>query len=414
MVAILIVVAGAGFTAYHVLATGKGGSPPTPYSNPGNGLTFFQAYDPVNASVQTVPGAPWLPTSILGIATEVPAAPLPNYRTSLNETLRLCQQLPGVTVWNSTGVPVFTGTLNSGAAPFWSFIFKNGSGAYLYATNLQGTVQVDPPSATFTNCLLAAGLGSSYIVNPSRDTPAAAQLAYSTYGENFSEKHSPLIQYYVLGNAQLVDPDASPLGWFVDFFRCDLVGVSGLQDLVSVGSLTNGNTSGVFVDDGWLTCTSSNYELAFNSSTQNVTPPTDTGQYVGLPFQVAFPHFPENNTTFYDGWGLLSWMTNFSLLGRSGAPLSPVTASCPTWVPSLSDCPSSASGWFAVLLSQNGAWLDSFPSATNSSNWSIPNVIVSSQDQLVVVAPSSWNLTGDTLEVSSVEGGPTIGGSVDL
>ncbi len=414
--AVLVVTAGVGYVAYRSFASptaaGHGSGASTSPVNPGNGLTFLQAFGPVNESVQGTSGSPWTPTSIVGIAPQAPAAPLPNYRLSLNETLRLCQELPGVTVWNSSGIPVFNGTLNSGAAPFWSFIFKNATGAYMYATNLEGKVTVDPPSTTFEACLMAGGLGSSYLLNPTENTPAASELAYSTYGENFSSQHSPLVEYYVLGNAQLLDPDASPLGWIVNYFRCDQVGVSGIQDYLAVGNLDNGNESGVVEDNGWLTCTYSDYDLAFESPS-NATPSGTAGRYISIPFQVTFPP-SGNQTTYYDGWGLLSWMTDLTLTDSEGQQLLPTAATCAAWVPELADCPASDQGWFAVLLSENGAWLDSYPATPGSGSWTIPNVIVSSTDQLVIVTPNSWNASEDALSLYGTPNAPAVIGNTDL
>jgi hypothetical protein len=416
-VAIVVVSAAVGVVAYQYVSSraqsSRAQGPSGPTSSAGNGLTFLQAYDPVNASVQTLPGGPWRVTSIVGVAPETPAAPLPNFPISLNQTLRLCQRLPGVTVWNSTGVPVFTGTLNSGAAPFWSFIFKNGAGEYAYATDLNGALQIDPPSATFTSCLKSAGIGSSYFVNVSTNTPDASELAYVSYGENFTAEHAPVVEYYVLGNAQFVDPDASPLGWIVDYFQCDQVNVSGIQDYLAVGNLVNGNVSGTVVDNGWLSCTVPAYMLDFGSPAINQSLSGSGGQYLSVPFQVVMPPSGEFNGS-YDGWGVLAWMTQLGIAASGGVELPASAASCQHWVANVSECGSDASGWFAVLLSQNGEWLDSYPSETNSSAWSIPNVIMSSQDQLVVVAPPSWNLTGDSLDVTGVSSGPAMNGSLTL
>jgi hypothetical protein len=389
-------------------------TPTTSQVNPGNGLTFDQAFRSVNATVANLTGGPWQPTSILGIASEVPEAPLPNYRTSLNQTLRLCGELHGITVWNSSGIPVFTGSLNSGAAPFWSFIFKNGSGSYLYATNLEGTVRVDTPSSILANCFQAAGIGSSYIVNPSLDTPSVAQAAYSASGETFTIKHSPLVEYYVLGNAQLLETDASPFGWVVNYFRCDLVAVSGLQNYSAVGVLVSGGKSTTFIDSGWLTCTLSDYRMAFGAITGNSTSTFGSTTDLSFPFQVTSPGALKNNTTLYDGWGLLTWMTQLQLLGRNGQPLPISQATCQSWVSSLTDCPGNSSGWFVVLLSQSGAWLDAYPSATSSSTWTIPNVILSSQDKLVIVCPASWNESSDTFNSRSTPLAPEVVGSATL
>ncbi|MGD0588356.1 MAG: hypothetical protein ABSA63_06135 [Thermoplasmata archaeon] len=389
-------------------------SPTSIPSNPGNGLTFEQAFASVNATLASSAGGPWQPTSILGIATQLPAAPLPNYKDSLNQTMRLCGALPGVTVWNSSGIPVFTGTLNSGAAPFWSFIFKNASGSYTFATNLQGQVQIDVPSVTLTNCVQAAGIGSSYFVNPSVDTPTVSQVAYSAAGRNFSVEFSPLAEYYVLGNDQILEPDASPFGWVVNYFRCDTVGVAGIQNYTAVGVLTSAGKSTTFVDNGWLSCNLSNYQVDFGLVSRNATTSFGSTTDVRLPFQVTSKGVLSDNRTLYDGWGFLSWMSKVQVLGGNGTALPVSTTTCLSWVPSLADCPSSGLGWFAVLLSQNGAWLDSYPSISDSPAWTIPNVIVSSQDQMVIVVPGSWNTSADTVDIGGTEPSPAVSGSVGL
>jgi hypothetical protein len=355
-----------------------------------------------------------MPTSILGIASEVPASPLPDYKDSLNLTMRLCGALPGVTVWNSSGIPVFTGTLNSGAAPFWSFVFENASSSYVYATNLQGKIQIDGPSGALTSCVQAAGISSGSIVNPPVDTPNVAQVAYGAAGGNFSARHSPLVEYYVLGNDQILEPDASPFGWVVNYFRCDIVGVSGLQNYSAVGVLASGGKSPTFVDNGWLTCALSDYRLVFAAISANATSSFGSTTDVSIPFLVTAPGALKNNTTLYDGWGLLSWMTRLQLMGGNGQPLSVSAPTCRSWVPSTVDCPASGSGWFMLLLSQTGEWLDSYPSVSNASDWAVPNVILSSQDRLVLVCPESWNISANTIDVSGNPLAPEIAGSVML
>lgn len=398
VVACMLVIAGG--VGYWFFQSGKARSPGVPVIV-GNGLTFSQAWDPVNASLSGVPGGPWRLTSILGIATEVPESPVPTFGqyVGLNSTMKVCGNLTGVTVWNSSAIPVFTGSLNSGGAPYWSFVLKNSSAAFLYATSILGVARIYS-AAVSTPCIVAAGGSGWGYLNRSitQDSPLISGLAYSAAGENFTVRHSPVAEYYVLGGSQLIDPDASPFGWVVNYFRCDLVGVSGLQDYSAVGILASGNQTATFVDNGWLTCTNSNYTLDFASFPLNMTPQGTNGTFLALPFQVTFP-LPQGNTTttFYDGARLQAWMSRLQLDSSGGTPLTPSVATCQQWVPSLSNCPGSSDGWFAVLLSADGLWLDSFPSAQNATNWSIPNVLVTSHDRIVVVLPSVSNGSGDTL-----------------
>ena len=249
-------------------------------------MTFDGAFAPVNATIANLTSGPWQPISILGIATKAPVAPTPYYSTSLNLTMRLCGGLPGVTVWNSTGIPVFTGSLNSGAAPFWSFLFKNSTGSLAYATNLDGDVRIDGPSPTLANCVQAAGINLNDTVNPSVDTPDIAQTAFSDSGRTFSADYSPIVQYYVLGSTQIGFVAASPFGWIVNYFRCDLVGVSGYQNYSAVGDLASGNDTATLVNNGWVTCTLPSYHIMFGTAPASDASSSAGTTDVTLPFLV--------------------------------------------------------------------------------------------------------------------------------
>lgn len=409
-VAVSTFTAGIGIAAFWVLSEGR--STPQSYMRIGNGVTFADAYGPVNSTLSRWSDGPWRPTSILGVASGAPSAPLPNYNASLNQTMRLCGELPGVTVWNDSGIPVYTGGLAAGAAPFWSILFRNTTGAYVYATDLEGIIRIDGPSSTVDACVEAAGIGSSLFVPSSVNSPQVSLTAYLASGKMFSAVHPRLVEYYVLGNAQLEEPDASPVGWVVNYFQCDVAGVSGRQNYAAVGVNESGNTQ--FIDNGWLTCTLPSYRFDFGSGPLNATGSFGTTVDVSLPFLVTAPDALANNTTLFDAWGLLTWVTRLQLAAGNSSPVSESPPSCNSWVPSLTECPADSSGWFVVLLSQGGVWLDSYPSATNDSSWSVPNVILSSQDQFVLVAPASWNLSADALEVTSTTPNTDIEGSVTL
>jgi hypothetical protein len=245
------------------------------------------------------------------------------------------------------------------------------------------------------------------------NTTQVAVVAYSNGGDRFVTSHSPLVQYYVLGNPQLIDPDASPFGWIVNYFRCDQVGVTGLQNYTAIGVLSSGNQSTTFVDNGWLTCTNSDYIVDFGPPSVNSTLSSSSGQYLSIPFQVVMPPSGKFNGT-YDGVRLQAWMTRLGFNSSGGTVLASSPASCQKWVTNLSGCPSDSKGWFAVLLSADGSWLDSYPSAQNATNWSIPNVLVTSHDRIVVVLPSGWSPTGDTLIVAGTASTPIVSGSTPL
>lgn len=381
------------------------------FTSIGNGVTFSRAWELLNASVSDLPGGPWKILDVLGMASDLPAAPFPSFEQSLNGTMSTCGKLGGVSLWNSSSIPTFTGTFNSGAAPFWSFVLGNGTATYHYATVLLGNPVVYS-SAASTSCIDSAGLsGSNY---PSTDTMAQGSVAvarsgFRATGAEFSSKHSPIVEYYVLGVPQLIELDQGP-GWGVDYFRCDLTGVSGIQNYTVYLTDSGGNST---IDNGWISCTVSDYKVDFSSTPVNVTPPGAAGNYTALPFQVEFP---PNGTTpaFYDGWGLASWMLKIGLDSGSMEPLQVAPATCLHWVSTLSDCPAAANGWFVVLLSSDGGWLDSFPSSTAQMSWSIPNVLITSNDEIVIVQPVSTSATGAVVTASGTSGGPAVEGEGTL
>lgn len=355
-------------------------------------------------------------TSALGLASYALEAPVPNALSSngFNATLATCDRLEGVTPWNSSGIPVFTGAFTSGAAPFWSFLVENATHEFVFATDLLGASRIYTAQVS-TPCAIAAGLAGVAPVNGTitTDSAAVARMAFSAAGAPGSRAArvaSPFGEYLVLGGAQVEYADASPFGWVVNYFRCDVVGIAGTQNYSAVGTIADGDPW--FVDQGWLTCTGivPTYVLAF-STTSNVTPAGQSGTYLATPFQVT-RH--ANNTSYFDLSGLQTWMTELTLENRSGVALQATSATCARWVASLAACPASSSGWFAVLLSADGGWLDSFPSGGSSTNWTIPNVIMASHESVVLVAPSSWNVTGDKLAADASSPVPSVSGSVTL
>ena len=82
------------------------------------------------------------------------------------------------------------------------------------------------------------------------------------------------------------------------------------------------------------------------------------------------------------------------------------------WVASLVSCGANTSGWYAVLLSPNGAWQGSYGETVNGPAWNYPISPVANNETIAVVVPSSWNVTGDTLEVTSTTSELPLTGSI--
>ncbi|MGB7124115.1 MAG: hypothetical protein WBE40_04580 [Thermoplasmata archaeon] len=205
-------------------------------------------------------------------------------------------------------------------------------------------------------------------------------------------------------------------GFGLYFERCGQFGVTGLQPSLIVGENWNGSVG--LVMNGTTNCAFLNqpyfagygyYDLLFASVNSSAL----TGTYqLTVPFQVAMVEHNNSAPTVYDGWGLANWMTSWNLTSTSGTPLPLAQPSCRSWVPSVVDCVANTSGWFAVVLSASGEWINSYGSIPGGGiGWSEPITALVSHQQLVVVVPSGWNVSGDqvspasTIATSTVTGG---------
>ena len=135
-------------------------------------------------------------------------------------------------------------------------------------------------------------------------------------------------------------------------------------------------------------------DLPFASPIINATA-TTTLATIGFQVAIAYPNGTLSN--FYDEIGLANWMTGWNLSTSSGSALPLATPVCKEWAPALTNCPANDTGWYAVLLSSGGEWINSYGATPNGTSWSIPIDALVSHQQLVIVTPSSWNLSGDKL-----------------
>jgi len=388
------------------------------------GLTLHQALRQVNATVQIVSGGPWELFSYIGFAAEGMFNPAAfSLGTSTNASLRYCGgQLPGVTLWNGSSIPVFDGSIASGTATFWQFEFSSSSTkGVVVATDTSGVVRAYPPILPTDPCWSYAGGGAapSYFnwVNPlPEDSSVQAQLSYDRVAHTFETDHRPVVEIFADGFTPLGAIGHGPNGG-VEFFRCGLAGVAGAQPFLIVGFSSSGQVSDTI--NGTVSCTAT-YSLGpppiytpYSIIPSTPGPPGAFGngfESVRFSFQTEFPAGVNNSTRYYDAWGLLSWMVSMSLRNSSGQSLPTASLSCQAWVSTVAACTPSGSGWSIILTSADGAWLDSFPSASNASSWSLPVAAIASNEQLVLTYPSPWNITGDSLVFSNTASVPTIGG----
>ncbi|MGA8664604.1 MAG: hypothetical protein WB809_06030 [Thermoplasmata archaeon] len=429
-IVVVVVLVAAGIAGLWLFIDKGGGHPPN-VQLVSDGPTFFQALSQVNNSALLEPGGPWALFSVYGIATQIPFSPNLIGYAHTNQTVNSCgQEFNGLTLWNGT-MPLFNGTFNSGTAPFWQFaFFSNVSQEILVATSVLGVGRVYSPIPFPSSCMPWYDLpgDTTHWTNPAllpvADSSMAASIAWSsvlqgqeTVGGWIGE-NNPMTQIITFGPGIFQGLGDYSGGYGLYFDRCGELGVAGIQPLVLIGT----NSEGGWAEAANLThnCAlqysgygafDGEYDLPFASPIINATA-TTTLATIGFQVAIAYPNGTLSN--FFDEIGLANWMTGWNLSTSSGSALPLATPVCKEWAPALTNCPANDTGWYAVLLSSGGEWINSYGATPNGTSWSIPiNALVSHQ-QLVIVTPSSWNLSGDKLTVGCEVPNTRVIGSVDL
>lgn len=429
----IVVVAGSLGSYYYLHRPGGTSSPVVD-----DGPNFYQALGNLNASAANESGGPWSLFSVVGIASEVYFSPnvISYYTLNASSVPNSCQaSLSGLTMFNGT-IPLFSGTFNSGTAPFWQFAFySNTREEVLVGTDVLGTTHLSSPFL-LTNACVAAWY--EFLLNPSQwagqiysnsslpvNSPEAAQIAWSNLGTHFAEswvtENAPLAQMYILGPAMLERTFAAPPGgnWNIDFLGCGLAGYSGTRGISYAGVSRDGQYSGDF--NGTENCALLNqnppgepsyaYDLPFSSASRAAK---STTQWITVSYQVNAT-YTNGSMAFTDVWGLANWMTSWDLANASGGRLPPGVPECLEWVPTVTDCMANALGWYTVILSASGGWVNSYGALPGGGfGWAEPVTALVSHQQLVIVTPSSWNVSGDLLSVSSAVPTSTVLGSITL
>lgn len=421
VVAILVV---AGVSTLHVLELERADRQFAPLSIP-DGPTYFGALAKINASIQMISGGPWALFSAYGIAAQGPFSPNVVSYPNQNRTVNSCSHdFPGLTVWNGS-IPVFNGTFNTGTAPFWQFAFYSNSTKQIdVAVVTTKQSRVYPPIPVGGQC----SPWYDFYGNPAKwiteveavttGSAPAARDAFSTLQSAGWSYAPPIVEFLQIGPGMfdlLGDPGSS--GFEISFQHCGIAGRAGLSGLAVAQMNASGKTDSSFVGSTNCAALSSGYpsiavyHLLFNTTTTVRAGPTE---WLITDFQVALS--PVNGTVdFWDGWGLANWMVRIAVENSSTSIPALAVPTCTQWVPSLAACPSSANGWFAVLLSSYGTWVDSYGiTPSGVPGWSEPVDALVSAQQLVVVEPSSWSGTAETLSAASTVSTSTVLGSATL
>ena len=387
-----------------------------------DGPTFYQALAAVNATVNGQSGGPWTLYAVWGIATPTPFAPNALGWFGNNQTVNSCGlQFNGLTLWNGS-IPLFKGSFESGTAPFWQFgFFSNASQSIVIATDVRGVAHAYPSMGMTSRCARFSDLGAApwtwartFSPFPS-DSPAMAESAWKAIGQHWMSSDQPAWEGYVIGFSYW--GSANPNGIIVKFARCGQVGATGVQPVAYVGLNADGSWNSFF--NGTQGCgdvVSLGPPPVYGSYVLNFSPPQlsvgSSTTMANQSFQAAYGR--TSGPVDDDAGGLVSWMTTLNLTTATGQRLPSVMPACANWVPSLTGCHANGLGWYAVLLSSGGAWLDSYPSSPNGTAWEVPNVSLVSNQYLVVVVPSSWNAAGDVFSINGTVSVVLVNGSVTL
>jgi len=390
--------------------------------------TGLNALALVEASLSKVTTQSWAPISDLGIASQMPYTP---GTMSENESaaadlagIEACESLPFPSVWNVSGLPDRAGNLTDGFAPFWQFLFENesGPGQFVFAIGVYvaGGVYVAAPLAENNSCIQGLGMDSATgpfpLANPNLETNLGGPLAYAAV----SRFNSLATSYAVLwtdgwsmisNNGWGSFADGGGAAWGVTFYACGQTGVEPLLPswiAWHAGVESQNGTpifGGVFATQ--FICTQSQYNVTLEQGGTSILG-SDFATSLTLEVSGSDHGWFGNVSDLNDSQGVAAWMVLPEVFNASQVPLPLAYDTCPVWVPGIGSCAAPTSGWYAVLLSPSGRWLDSYGLIDGSGTWSAPNVPIVSHESLVVLYTHPVTGTGDTFVLDSQVASPQI------
>ncbi len=413
-IAIVAIAVVAGLSAYVITHPSKPMTPGVPsYPPPPSGwATFRTAWSDVSRAFETFESGNWTVGFAEGAAADGPWSPPAVLWAEVDPVTwdECASQLSGVstlTFWNASLYPFSntTDVFSSGAAPLWTFIFNGTDTSTFVASWLTGRVILNGVLGPASPCFGVSSpmndvfRGASF--DPVRptvelDSNAIASAAIAEQ-RNASLLHvapvpvppSPAFALYFPGPQSVPITADAPDTWVVTYGQCGLLGQLGsgftLTDYIFNGSSATGN-SWFSID---LTCADSYYVLKMGNTTI-AGPPSSSGVYRAWNVSSEFltSAVPEVWTASDLATTMLRWEV---LNGASGnLPIASVAALCGPFSANFSSCVPPSSGWYAVLLSPDGTWLDSYPSVANGTAWTVLGVPVADGDRIVFVGTSGF------------------------
>ncbi len=353
-------------------------------------------------SVQTVAGTPWTLTSALGVLSSEPV-----WFNPIGD--ELCRDVPGASAWNASRMPLASGQFSSGVVPFWSLIYINESRFLMVAVSMNDTVHLAGPISPTTACGSFIGqVVGNFSANPSLDSPAASAYAWSIVGSSYVASNPNAFEFYETGGGQLQFWGSTVGGWIVGYQLCGLPGYAGMTSTLT-DEVKFQNTTGMYsLIRSVGGCTQAGYNVTYGTTTNA----SGSGSTVvtTIPLSLGFA----NSTNTTDGWGLTSGSTQVSIVNWSTAqPFPPSALSCSVTNLTLAAC-GPVAGWYAVLATSTGFWLDAYGNISGTPGWLLPNVPFYSGDSLLIVHQGFPSSEAFKLAIVSVTSAVQVSGSTTI
>jgi len=408
-VLIVLVATLAGYEIYRTTVQNSNSGPSHP--PPAGWATFRTAWSDVSRDFGVFANGTWTVRFAEGAAADGPwSPPAVLWAESVPETWDACAaQLSGVstlTFWNSSLYPysVSPDVFSSGAAPLWTFIFNGTGTSTIVASWLAGQVLINGVLGPASPCFnVSPPLSDVFQAIPADRIQPSTELDSDVFASaaiseepNASSFHvapvpsppSPAFALYFPGAQSVPITVNRPNTWVTAYGSCGMAGQLGsgftLTDYVFNATSAAGNN--------WfsikLTCADSYYILNM-SRTALSNPPSSSGVYREWNLSSSFltsavpaTWTASDLTTSLIRW----WVVNGP---GAGVTIPSSVAVCSASSTNLSRCLPPVSGWYVVLLSPNGTWLDSYPTVANGTTWTVPGVHVASGDQIVFVGSAT-------------------------
>lgn len=420
---IIAIVIAAGAASYVVYQETRPSSAPSP-SPPKGWTTLDGAWTAVSDAFSALANGSWNISFAEGVAADghwSPPATLFNFVGGPAWTA--CEsQLSGIsslTFWNASHYPATESATDftSGAAPLWTFIF-NGTGTLTFVASwFLGKVILNAALGPGSVCLQYEIFSPPAYqrVAPSQELNSdviakevGAEAEYlsrigSTGGLTpLPVPPNPGVALYLPGPQLLPYILTGQPQWTLAYTTCGLNGFYGTSApftgyLMNSTAVPSGHSYSWIIGPG--PCYDTEYLVRLNR-TAVVGAPGTGGQYFEWKTNVTFM-----TSAVPSHWKLSDLST--SLFGfQLGSPppssgsLPSSEALCGPGSQNLTECPAPATGWYAVLLSPTGAWLDSYPTSPNGTQWAIPDVPVSSGDLIAFVGSGGYPST-DSISISN-------------